>query len=131
MALIKRRLSFLVGGTSGMAETRIPDSRLARVNQCVRRRLNDDLEDMIRRACAGNDLEAATELLDLLKKWHERRASKFGRDRRVRSSDLERIREELDTLCMLRGTRPVTIDTKPRPGPGPVARAKRDRPRVV
>jgi hypothetical protein len=128
---MKRNLSFLVRNTLGLHEARIPDSRIARINQSVRRRLEDDLEDMIRRACAGNDLEAATELLELLKKWQERRASKFGRDRRVREAEFESIREDLYRLCVLRGARPLAFDMKPRPGPGAIARAPRTGPREL
>ena len=99
---MKRSLGFLMRHSLGLRETAVPDSRLERVNQAVRRRLDDDLEDMIRRACAGNDLEAAAELLALLKKWRERRALRYGHDRRGDRAELRRIRQELDLLARAR-----------------------------
>ena len=56
-----------------MHEVQIPGARLARVNQSLKRRLDDDVEEVFNRACATNDLEAAADLLALLEKWHARR----------------------------------------------------------
>jgi hypothetical protein len=54
------------------------------------------------RACVGNNLDAAADVLALLEKWHERRATKYGRERRIDDRDLEVMRAELQRLTTLR-----------------------------
>ena len=78
-----RTFGFLVNRSSALHEVRIPGARLARVNQSLKRRLDDDVEEVFHRACATNDLEAATDLLLLLEKWHARRSASYGRERRI------------------------------------------------
>jgi len=112
---MRRRLAFLVNGSSALSEARIPDANLAPVNQSVRRRLIDDIEAISKRACAANEIEAAADLLTLLEKWHTRRPERPARDRRLHNADLRRIRGELDRLRTLRNCRHDTAPGTPRP----------------
>ena len=97
-----RTFGFIVNRSSSMHEMRIPSARLARVNQSLKRRLDDDVEEVFNRACATNDLEAANDLLVLLEKWHARRSASYGRERRISGAALQRARKELDRLAALR-----------------------------
>lgn len=101
-----RGFGFLVNRTVGMHETRIPGARLARLNQSLKRRLDDDVEEVFNRACATGDLESARDLFGLLERWHGRRAARYGRERRIDSAPLERARKELDRLATLKIGRP-------------------------
>ena len=98
-----RTFGFLVNRASSLHEMRIPSARLARVNQSLKRRLDDDVEEVFNRACATNDLEAAGDLLALLEKWHVRRSASYGRERRISGANLARTRKELDRLMKLHG----------------------------
>jgi len=114
-----RTFGFLVNRTSSLHEVRIPGSRLARVNQSLKRRLDDDVEEVFNRACATNDLEAASDLLTLLEKWHARRSASYGRERRISGVSLQRARKELERLCVLHGADAPAPEVKP--GEPPVA----------
>ena len=114
-----RTFGFLVNRTSALHEVRIPGSRLARVNQSLKRRLDDDVEEVFSRACATNDLDAASDLLTLLEKWHARRSASYGRERRISGASLQRARKELDRLFTLRGT--AATEAEARPGEPPAA----------
>jgi hypothetical protein len=108
-----RRFGILVNKSSALHEVQIPGSRLARVSQSLRRRLDDDVEDVFLRACATSDLEAAADLLTVLEKWHARRSSSYGRERRISGAALQRARKELDRLCVLRGVSTSAAKVKP------------------
>jgi hypothetical protein len=110
-----RPLAFLVNRSSGLSEARVPDSRPVPVHHIARRRLIDDIEEVLKRACAGNELDSAADLLTLLEKWHLRRPARPGRDRRLHGADLQRIRRELDRLLTLRNARGNAVETTPRP----------------
>jgi hypothetical protein len=97
-------------------EVRIPGSRLARVNQSLKRRLDDDVEEVFHRACATNDLLAATDLLALLEKWHARRSASYGRERRISGAGVLRARKELERLTVLKGVNPTDQETRPNAG---------------
>jgi hypothetical protein len=97
-----RTFGFITGKSTNLHEIRIPGARLARVNQSLKRRLDDDVEEVFARACAANDLEAANDLLLLLEKWHARRSASYGRERRISGAALERARKELDRLHALK-----------------------------
>ena len=99
-----RTFGFLVGKNSPLHEVHIPGARLARVNQSLKRRLDDDVEEVFNRACATNDLEAALDLLTLLEKWHARRSASYGRERRISGASLQRARKELERLHALKAT---------------------------
>ena len=96
-----RKFSFL-GKKTNLHEVRIPVGRLDRINQSLKRRLDDDIEGVFNRACASNDLEAATDLLRLLEKQHARRAPGLARERRVSSANLQQARRDLERLAALR-----------------------------
>jgi len=98
-----RTFGFMVKRSAALHEVQIPTARLARVNQSLKRRLDDDVEEVFNRACATNDLEAANDLLRVLEKWHARRSASYGRERRISGAGLARARKELDRLTMLRG----------------------------
>ena len=105
------RLSFLLGKRANSHEARIPGARMARLNQSLRRRLDDDVEEVFNRACTSNDLEAAADLLTVLERWHERRSATYGKERRINGAAIQRVRRELDRLRVLRGVR--TEDASP------------------
>jgi hypothetical protein len=105
-----RTFGFLINKSSALHEVRVPGARLARVNQSLKRRLDDDIEEVFHRACAANDLDAAADLLVVLEKWHARRSASYGRERRISNASLLRARKELERLCVSRGAPP--------PGPG-------------
>jgi hypothetical protein len=100
-----KAFGFLVHKQSSLHEPQIPGSRLARVNQSLKRRLDDDIEDVFSRACATNDLEAAADLLAVLEKWHARRSASYGRERRITGIALQHARRELDRLRALQLSR--------------------------
>jgi hypothetical protein len=100
-----RTFGFIGNRTPRMAETQIPGARLARVNQSLKRRLDDDVEEVFNRACATNDLESALDLLALLEKWHARRQANYGRERRITGVGLQRARKELERLSALHGAK--------------------------
>ena len=108
-----RTFGFIGTKTRLREEIQIPGARLARVNQSLKRRLDDDVEEVFSRACASNDLESAADLLALLEKWHARRSSSYGRERRIAGASLTRARKELDRLTMLRGGAPGAETDKP------------------
>jgi hypothetical protein len=98
-----KTFGLLVRKTSGPHEVRIPGARLARVNQSLRRRLDDEIEAVFNRACATNDLEAAADLLTLMEKWHARRPAGHGHERRTGGEHLRRVRKQLERVSGLRG----------------------------
>src|SRR6266700_6252158 len=107
-----RTFGFLVNRSSSLHEVRIPTARLARVNQSLKRRLDDDVEEVFNRACASNDLEAARDLLVLLEKWHARRSASYGRERRISGAALQRARKELERLGVLKSVNPQITATQ-------------------
>jgi hypothetical protein len=113
-----RTFGFMAKKNAGLHEVRIPDARLARVNQSLKRRLDDEVEEVFNRACATNDLEAATDLLLLLEKWHARRQSSYGRERRISGAGLQRARKELERLTLLHGANTPGLETPPEPKTG-------------
>jgi hypothetical protein len=97
-----RTFGFIGNRSRSQSELQIPGARLARVNQSLKRRLDDDIEEIFSRACATNDLVSAADLLTLLEKWHLRRTTCSGRDRRNFGVNLQRARKELDRQTALR-----------------------------
>jgi hypothetical protein len=102
-----------IGKKTNYSEIQIPGARLARVNQSLKRRLDDDVEEVFSRACASNDLESAADLLLLLEKWHARRSESYGRERRISGANLMRARKDLERLNALRGSAPAAEADKP------------------
>jgi hypothetical protein len=103
-----RTFGFMLKKSSGFSEPRIPSARLARVNQSLKRRLDDDVEEVFNRACTANDLEAAADLLAVLEKWHARRSASYGRERRISGAAVLRTRRELERLGAIRASRAAT-----------------------
>ena len=54
------------------------------------------------RACAGNNLDAAADVLEVLLIWHRRRSAKYGRERRIGDDHLKAMLVELQRLTRLR-----------------------------
>lgn len=54
------------------------------------------------RACAGNNLDAAADVLEVLIMWHRRRSAKYGRERRINDDHLKSMLLELKRLTTLR-----------------------------
>jgi hypothetical protein len=100
-----RTFGFIHTKNTRLHEVQIPGARLARVNQSLKRRLDDEVEEVFSRACATNDLESAADLLALLEKWHERRQAHYGRERRIAGVGLQRARKELERLTALQGAK--------------------------
>jgi hypothetical protein len=100
-----RTFGFIVNRSSTLHEVRIPNERLARVNQSLKRRLDDDLEEVFNRALATNDLDAATDLLALMEKWHARRSASYGRERRINSAAIDRAKKDLERMIQLRNNK--------------------------
>jgi hypothetical protein len=100
-----RTFGFIVNRSSTLHEVRIPNERLARVNQSLKRRLDDDLEEVFNRALATNDLDAATDLLALMEKWHARRSASYGRERRINSAAIDRAKKDLERMVQLRNNK--------------------------
>ncbi len=91
---------FLLGKGSGLRAPQIPGARMERVNQALKRRLDDDIEEVFNRAIAANDIESANDLLALMEKWHARRQVRYGRERRISGMGVQRARRELDRLSL-------------------------------
>ncbi len=113
-----RTFGFIGSKIRSHNEIQIPGERLARVNQSLKRRLDDDVEEVFSRACASNDLESAADLLNLLEKWHARRSASYGRERRNSGANLVRARKELERLSALRGVAPAVEADQPAGAPG-------------
>lgn len=96
LGAVLRKLSTFVGRVTGLAQPKIPDSRLGRINSAFRRRLDDAVEDVFSRACLSGDLETAGELLHVMENMHQRRIKAFGSDRRINDEMIVRARRELE-----------------------------------
>jgi hypothetical protein len=88
-----RQIGFLVGGNA-FRQPGIPT-----VSQFIRRRMEDDIEDIFYKACAAKDIERAGDLLGLLEKMHARRSVSYGRERRLNTATLDRARQKLRQLA--------------------------------
>jgi hypothetical protein len=96
-----RQFGFRVNVSPNLRETPVP-GRMARTNPSYRRRLDDSMVDVFDRACIGNNLDAAADVLTLLDRWHDRRSVKYGSERRIDDRDLVVMRTELNRLTALR-----------------------------
>src|SRR6201999_1646103 len=81
----------------------IPPARLRRVEESFRRRLSDQLEDVLHRACAVNDLETAQVLFKLLESLRIRRVRTYGSDRRINDEGIIKAEQAL-RACQERKT---------------------------
>ena len=101
-----RKLSTLIDRMAGLAQPRLPAGRLERINQALRRRLDDAVEDVFNQACLKGDLDTAGQLLAVLERMHSRRQAEFGRERRINDDAIVRGREELDRRLRVRALPP-------------------------
>jgi hypothetical protein len=81
----------------GLHAPSLPD-RGGKIKSPSHRRLHDSLEEVFFRACATRDLDSAADLLMVLEKWHERRATRYGRERRISDGGIKMMRAELERL---------------------------------
>jgi hypothetical protein len=80
----------------------ILESRLVHAARIHRRRLDDALEEAFNRACAVNNLGAATDLLVVLEKWHGKSVNPYGSERRINDTNVKSMRADLDRLTASR-----------------------------
>ena len=97
-----RPFATLVGNVVRLHAAAIPGARPVDYNRRPRRRLDDSLVDIFERAIASNNLDAAADILTILEKWHDRRKSKYGRERRIGDVEMKAMRGDLDRLIALR-----------------------------
>ena len=97
-----RRVSFFIRNAAlppPAAERRLEvyDSSLIRdrLNRTMRRRLSDDLENLIRKACLVGRLDTADELLTVLRHLLDIEGQQFQRDRRIVDGMLEGLVADL------------------------------------
>jgi hypothetical protein len=79
-----------------------PDLRLAISKPSQRRRLDDAMVAVFERALGANNLDGAADVLEVLELWHERRAARYGRERRIDNKHLVVMRAELERVTALR-----------------------------
>jgi hypothetical protein len=97
-----RSLSFQVNRLANLRAARSYEDSTTAAAISPRRRLDDQVEEVFIRACASRDVDAARDLLNLLEKWHTRRLSRYGRERRINGASLERLRKEFDRFFNLK-----------------------------
>ena len=76
--------------------------RTATSRRSEHRRLDDAMVAVFERACNTNNLDAAADVLEVLLLWHRRRATKYGRERRINDDHLQAMLAELQRLTVLR-----------------------------
>jgi hypothetical protein len=96
-----RRMSFGLAGGAKLAplgEKRGPEHTPApyQVQNWLRRRLEDTVEDVFRAALQRGDLASAEDLLGVMENMHARARVRFHAERRGTALMIERSRKELD-----------------------------------
>ena len=71
-----------------IAMTFTPHERRVSVRLLV---FDDDIDATFKRACVTNELETATDLLEVLEKCHARRIARYGREGRIDYTGLRRL----------------------------------------
>ena len=104
---------FLINKNSAFRPPAIPNSRIDRLSQSFKRRLDDDIEEVFARAIAANDAESAADLLELMEKWHNRRQMRYGRERRISGASVQRARQDLDRLTLANASRAAAKAHRP------------------
>jgi hypothetical protein len=97
-----RTFGFRANAATNLRAPPRPDFRLALSRPSYRRRLDDAMVAIFEQACAGNNLDAAAEVLTVLETWHERRSASYGSERRIDDRHLVAMRSELKRLVALR-----------------------------
>ncbi len=96
-----RGFSFAVRRDAGLkpAERRLevydPAAVQNRLNRSMRRRFTDDLGNLIRRACLSGHIEAAQNLLDVLRDQFEREKQQFPQGRMPAELLLQELAREI------------------------------------
>ena len=79
------------------ADIPLPRTKLARVTS-HRRRVEDDIEVAFHRALSTEQVDVATDILDMLEAWHTRRVNEGVPERQAGALDLQALRGELAAL---------------------------------
>jgi hypothetical protein len=88
-------MSSFISRLVGLSEPAVPRQRLERINQILRRRLDDSVADVFDRACLHGDLDTASELLEVLRNMHARRQVRAGPERRTSDEAIRRASADL------------------------------------
>jgi hypothetical protein len=97
-----RTFGFRANMTTNLRAPPIPDARLPLHKLTYHRRLDDAMVAIFEQACAGNNPDAAAEVLAVLETWHERRSARYGSERRIDDTHLITTRAALERLTALR-----------------------------
>jgi hypothetical protein len=89
-------LDFLLPGqTAAPKASPICESRLVHAAQGHNRRIDDAIEEVFYRACAGDNVRLAADLLAMLEKQRGTRVGHYGAERRVNDTHIKAMRAEL------------------------------------
>ena len=91
------------------SDVAIPAERMTRIYVSLKRRLSDQVEDVLEEACVIGDLQTAQELLQVLEYMHARQPRSIGHDRRVQVDRLASLRTEVVRQQQLRAARSARI----------------------
>ena len=96
-----RRMSFGIGGAARLSPLGAgrPDASAEppyQVQNSLRRRLEDAVEDVFRAALQRGDLASAEDLLGVMENMHARARVRFQAERKGTVAMLDRARKELD-----------------------------------
>ncbi len=83
------------GAAGPHGETALSAERLNRMYGALKRRLSDQIEDVLEEACMIGDLQTAEELLLVLDFMATRLPRSSGAERRVRSPRIDQLRGEV------------------------------------
>ncbi len=97
-----RPYGFMVAGNARLRKPPLPADRIMDFGHHPRRRLDDAIVVIFHRAVASNNLDGAADLLAILEKWQQRRAMKYGSEKRVGDAEVKAMRAGLDRLTALR-----------------------------
>jgi hypothetical protein len=93
-----RRLSFGIGGGANLSPfgEKAPTAP-PQVQNWLRRRLEDAVEDVFRAAMQRGDLASAEDLLGVMESMHARARIRFNAERKGTAMMIDRARKELDS----------------------------------
>ena len=94
---VGRGASLTAAAAGGRVNTYDPASIRERLNRSMRRRLSDDLINLIRRACLSGHIQAAEGLLTVLIDQLAREKQQFPRGRRPDEDVIEVLRGEIES----------------------------------
>lgn len=90
------KIPSFISAVKTLAPTKVPASRLDRVNRTLRRRFDDIIDEAFQHACITGDLETAADVVDLLERKLERWVRANGPDSRNVSEQIAHMRDELE-----------------------------------